>query len=156
MRVQSCAALSPDPLPPNLRAEDAPDFSLPAENGKTLSLRDLRGKPVLLNFWFSTCPPCVEEMPSLEDLAARVGDRATILAVSVDEEGWGPVKKFFSSGKTGLTVVLDQDKTVPKKYGTDKYPETYLIDAAGKLRHYFVNKRNWAQAEAAFCLESLR
>lgn len=160
-RVNACRALEPDPLPPQLRDQDAPDFELPDATGKKWSLRALRGKPVLLNFWFTTCPPCIEEVPSLEDLARRVGDAAVVLAVSVDEGGegtdgaWAAIKKFFPRG-TPLSVVLDSSKAVPKRYGTEKFPETYLIDAAGKVRHYFVNKKNWALAEAALCLDSLR
>ncbi len=159
-RVNACKALDPDPLPPQLRDQDAPDFELPDATGKTWSLRALRGRPVLLNFWFTTCPPCIEEVPSLEDLARRVGDNAVVLAVSVDEGSggevaWPAIKKFFPRG-TPLSVLLDSSKAVPKRYGTEKFPETYLIDAAGKVRHYFVNKKNWSLAEAALCLESLR
>jgi hypothetical protein len=55
-----------------------------------------------------------------------------------------------------MGVLLDISKEVPKKYGTEKYPETYLIDASGKVRHYFINKRDWSKPEALACLESLR
>ena len=53
-------------------------------------------------------------------------------------------------------MLLDTSHDVPKKFGTEKYPETFLIDAAGRVRHYFINKRDWSRPEAVACLESLR
>ncbi len=156
MKEEACRALGVDPLPPQFRDQEAPDFSLPDRSGKKWSLSSLRGRPVLLNFWFSTCPPCIEEMPGLEQLQGRLGDKAVVLAVSVDEDGWPAINKFFGKSGTGLSVLLDDSKSIPKKYGTDKYPESFLIDAAGKMRHYFVNKRNWGSAEAALCVQSVQ
>lgn len=155
MREEACNALSPDPLPPQLRGQDAPDFQLPDRTGKTWSLAQLRGRPVLLNFWFSSCPPCIEEMPGLEQLQRRLGDRAIVLAVSVDEDGWPAIERFFGASGTPLSVVLDQKKDLPKRYGVEKFPETFLIDPAGKVRQYFVNKKAWASAEAGLCVESV-
>jgi peroxiredoxin len=153
-RGNACRALTPDAVPLALQNRDAPDFELPDASGKRWSLRSLRGRPVLLNFWATWCPPCVDEVPSIEDLATALGDDAVVLAVSLDED-WAALKRFFPRG-TPLPVLLDQSKEVPKKYGTEKYPETYLIDAKGQVRHYFVNTRKWNSPEAAQCLESLR
>jgi peroxiredoxin len=154
-RANACRSLAPSALPPLLASGDPPDFELPDATGKTWSLRALRGRPVLLNFWATWCAPCIEEMPSMEELARRVGDDAVILAVSVDTE-WDKVKRFFGGRGTRMSVLLDAPGEVPKKYGTTKYPESFLIDSGGKIRHYIVNTRNWNQAEAALCLESLR
>ena len=57
---------------------------------------------------------------------------------------------------TKLGVLLDPSKEVPKKYTTEKYPETFLIDAQGRVRHYFINKRDWSKPGVIACLESLR
>ncbi len=153
-RSSACRALSPAPLPPSLETGEPPDFELSDGSGKKVSLRSLRGRPVLLNFWFTTCPPCAEEMPSLEELARRVGDQAVVLAVSVDE-GWDEVKRFFPHG-TPLSLLHDPAKESSKRFGTEKFPETYLIDKNGRVRYYFVDKRDWTQGEAQMCLESLR
>jgi peroxiredoxin len=153
-RGNACRTLNPDPVPAALRNQDAPDFELPDVTGRRWSLRSLRGRPVLLNFWATWCPPCVEEMPSMEDLARNVGDKAVVLAVSVDED-WDTLRRFFPKG-TPLSVLLDQSKALPKRYGTEKYPETYLIGADGRVKHYFVNTRKWGEPEAALCLESLQ
>ncbi len=154
-RANACKALLPDPVPASMQNTEPPDFELPDASGKMWSLKSLRGQPVLLNFWATWCPPCVEEMPSMEDLARRVEGRAVVLAVSVDKQ-WEEIKRHFGARGTAISVLLDAEGTVPKKFGTEKYPETYLIDSQGKVRHYFVNKRNWGQAEAALCLESVQ
>src|SRR4029077_13752445 len=71
-RDGACQALAPDPLPEILRNHPTPDFQLPDAKGGTVSLRGQLGHPVLLNFWATWCPPCVEEVPSLEDFAGRI------------------------------------------------------------------------------------
>ena len=154
-RAAACRALRPDPIPASLQNTDAPDFDLPDAEGRTISLRSQRGHPVFLNFWATWCPPCTEEMPSLERLAAGLeGSDIRTLAVSVDES-WNEVKAFFAQG-TRLGVLLDKSKEIPKRYTTEKYPETFFIDARGRVRHYFINKRDWSKPEVIACLESLR
>ena len=154
MRAEACAALKPQPFAQAVKPEqEAPDFELADATGKKWSLRALRGKPVLLNFWATWCAPCVEEMPSLENLNKRVGDKLTVLTVSVDED-WEAVKKFFPRG-TGLSVLLDSSKEIPKRFGTEKFPETFLIDSQGRLQKLFYQAK-WDSAEAALCLDNLR
>ena len=154
-RTNACRALTPDPVPPFLQNGLAPDFQLPDATGKMVSLSAQRGHPVLVNFWATWCPPCVEEVPSMEDLARRLEKTdIRMLAVSVDDS-WDAVRKFFVKG-THMGVLLDLSKNVPKTFGTEKYPESFMIDASGKVRHYFINKRDWSKPEAIACLESLR
>ena len=153
MRAEACKSLRPQGMTKVQPGQEAPDFELTDASGKKWSLRQLRGRPVLLNFWATWCAPCVEEIPSLENLARRSSDDLTVLAVSVDED-WETVKKFFPKG-TGLSVLLDTSKEIPKKFGTEKYPETFLIDSQGRLTQMFHQAR-WDGAEAALCLESLR
>jgi peroxiredoxin len=154
-RANACRGMAPDPLPAAFQNQEAPDFKLPDASGKQVSLREQRGHPVMLNFWATWCAPCVEEMPSMEELARRVEKTdIRMLAISVDEE-WDVVRRFFVKG-TKMGVLLDANKDVAKRFGTEKYPETFLIDAAGKVRHYFINKRDWSKPEAFACLESLR
>ena len=81
----ACGALRPSPLAPGLRALE-PDFTLPDLRGQPVSMRALRGRPVLVSFFATWCPPCVEEAPGLDRLARRLGDKATVLVVSVDEQ----------------------------------------------------------------------
>ena len=154
-RAAACQALHPDPVPAAIASGDAPDFELKDADGKTITLRSQRGHPVLLNFWATWCPPCAEEMPSMERLATALENSdIRTLAVSVDEN-WDVVKKFFASG-THLGVLLDPSRDVPKRYTTEKFPETFLIDAQGRVRHYFISTRDWSRPEVIACLESLR
>lgn len=149
----ACSALRPDPLSAGLRALDA-DFTLPDLQGNPVSLRRLRGRPVLLSFFATWCAPCLEEAPSLDDLARRLGDKATVLVVSVDEDPEA-LRKFYARG-TAATVVRDESRKVPESFGTSKYPESFLLDAGGKVRYAFINKRDWSVPEAAACIAGLR
>jgi peroxiredoxin len=154
-RENACRALQPDPVPAALQGRDAPDFRLPDASGRTISLSQQRGHPVMVNFWATWCPPCVDEVPSMEDLARTIdGTDMRLLAVSVDDD-WAQIRRFFVKG-TKIGVLLDTSHNVPKTYGTEKFPETYFVDAAGRVRYYFINKRNWSKPEAVACLESLR
>ncbi|HEY7370802.1 MAG TPA: TlpA disulfide reductase family protein [Polyangia bacterium] len=154
-RDGACIALQPDPVPDFLKNGATPDFQLPDATGHTVSLTQQRGHPVFLNFWATWCPPCVDEVPSLEDLARRLkGSDMRMLAVSVDDD-WDKIRRFFAKG-SDIGVLLDTSHDVPKKFGTEKFPETFLIDAAGRVRYYFINKRDWSRPEAVACLESLR
>ena len=140
-RDGACVALQPDPVPDFLKNGATPDFQLPDATGHTLSLSQQRGHPVFLNFWATWCPPCVDEVPSLEDLARRLkGSDMRMLAVSVDDD-WDKIRRFFAKG-SDIGVLLDTSHDVPKKFGTEKFPETFLIDAAGRVRYYFINKRD--------------
>jgi peroxiredoxin len=153
-RTNACRALRPDPVPAALQNREAPDFDLADATGKRWTLRSLRGRTVLLNFWATWCPPCAEEMPGMEDLARKLDNHALVLAVSVDES-WDLIRRFFPRG-TPLSIVLDESKQLPKAYGTEKYPESFLIDPQGRVRHYFINTRKWGDPEAQQCLESFR
>src|SRR5205085_10512333 len=126
-RTAACEALRPDPLPEGLKTKGPRAFELTDAVGRKSSLSSQMGHPVFLNFWATWCPPCTEEMPSMESLAAGVeGTDIRTLAVSVDDD-WDVVKRFFARG-TRLGVLLDTTKEVAKNFGTTKYPETYFID----------------------------
>jgi cytochrome c biogenesis protein CcmG/thiol:disulfide interchange protein DsbE len=148
----ACGALRPSPLSSSLRSLEA-DFTLPDLGGRPVSMRALRGRPVLLSFFATWCPPCIEEAPSLERLARRLGDKATVLVVSVDEDV-DALKRFYAQGSTA-TVVRDETKKVPARFGTSKYPESFLIDKGGRVRYAFINQRDWGVPEAAACVEGL-
>jgi thiol-disulfide isomerase/thioredoxin len=154
-RENACRALQPDPIPAALQNREAPDFNLPDASGRQVSLSGQKGHPVAVNFWATWCPPCIEEVPSIEAMATALeGSDMRLLAVSVDDD-WDPIRKFFVKG-TKIGVLLDKSHDVPKTFGTEKYPETFFIDSAGHVRYYFINKRNWSKPEAIACLESLR
>jgi cytochrome c biogenesis protein CcmG, thiol:disulfide interchange protein DsbE len=149
----ACAALRPNSLSAGLRAL-RPDFTLPDLAGNLLSLHKLRGRPVLLSFFATWCPPCLEEAPSLDELARHVGDKATVLVVSVDED-LDALKKFYAKGAVA-TVVRDESRQVSERFGTSKFPESFLLDGQGRIRYAFINQRDWSGPEAAACVAGVQ
>lgn len=145
----ACLALRPNPLSQAQRQLE-PSFELVDLRGQKVSLRALRGHPVLISFFATWCPPCVEEEPTLEVLAGRLGDKAKVVVVSVDED-LDALKRFYAKGSLA-TVVRDESRKVPESFGTSKYPDSYLIDGEGRLRYAFINKRDWSVPEAAACV----
>ncbi len=127
-----------------LRAAAASSFSLPDRDGKPVDLSAYRGKVVLLNFWATWCPPCRDEEPSLRQLASAMDPgKFQLVAVSVDEDGWPAIDKFFAGNPPPYAVALDETGRISQVYGTTKFPESYLIDASGTLRLKFIGPRNW-------------
>lgn len=118
-------------------------FSLSSLQGGQLALSDLRGKVVLLNFWATWCPPCIEEMPSMVQLFDKMkGDpRFAMVAISTDES-WDPVQRFFANTKPGFTVLLDPNGQLAKEYGTTMFPETYVV-IDGRVRGFIEGPRRW-------------
>jgi peroxiredoxin len=132
----------------------APDFALKDYLGRELRLSSLRGQVVLVNFWATWCKTCVVEMPSMERLVESMRGRPfRLLAVSVDES-WDEVRQFFANG-TPLDVYLDSARQVPKMYGTEKFPESFLIDKNGDIRYYIVSDRDWSRPEVAACIDAM-
>ncbi len=135
----------------------APEVELTRRDGSTWRLSDHRGKVVLMNFWSITCPPCVEEMPSLELLAAMVAGRddVEVVAVSTDE-GWDAVSRILPA-EPRLTHLFDPDKsTVEGAFGTRLYPETWIIDEEGVIRLRFDGAQDWSAPLVLDLLETLR
>ena len=130
--------------PPRI-GETAPDFTI-ADGSRTVTLSQLRGKPVLLNFWASWCPPCVEEMPSLVELQKQMGDKATVLAISLDSDDKA-YQQFVHDHHVDLLTVRDPKQSSNALYGTFKFPETYVIDKNGKIVRKFIGPVDWTNPE---------
>jgi peroxiredoxin len=132
----------------------APDFQLKDYAGKDVQLSSLRGNVVLVNFWATWCNTCVIEMASMERLVRKEsGKPFRLLAVSVDD-AWEPIRKFFANG-TPLEVVLDSSREIPKRWGTEKFPESFLIDKDGNVRYYIVSNRDWDAPTVASCIDAM-
>jgi thiol-disulfide isomerase/thioredoxin len=134
------------------RDQDVVPFRLRSLDGKDVSLADFRGKVVLLNFWATWCPPCVDEMPSMLRLYEKLRSKPNFvfLAVSTDD-GWDPVRKFFAAGPPPFTVLLDAHGEIAQRYGTTQFPETYVV-VDGRVRAFIEGPRDWDTwfAEAYF------
>ncbi|HKD86624.1 MAG TPA: TlpA disulfide reductase family protein [Terriglobales bacterium] len=130
--------------PPRI-GNPAPDFSI-TDSQHTVVLSQLRGKPVVLNFWATWCPPCVEEMPSLVQLQKQLGDKVTILAVSEDADD-GAYKQFIHDHGVDLLSVREGSHKTSDVYGTFRYPETYVIDRNGKILRKFIGATDWTSPD---------
>ena len=130
----------------------APDFTV-SDGENTIHLANYRGKVVLLNFWWSQCPPCIQETPALEQLHRDRPDLA-ILAVSIDTDP-GSYRRFLNRYHVDVATVRDPDQTVAKMYGTEGWPETYVIDRKGVIRRKIVGDPDWSNPEIRNYLNSL-
>lgn len=138
---------------PRLIGSQAPDFTV-KDSDHTVSLHDFRGKPIVLNFWTSWCPPCVEEMPSLVQLQKRMGPRITVLAVSWDESE-SDYHNFLRNNNIDLLTVRDPKEMTKQLYGATGQPETYIIDASGTLRRKFIGAVAWNSGDIVDYLNKL-
>jgi peroxiredoxin len=126
----------------------APSFTLKDLNGKETKLEDQRGKIVFLNFWATWCPPCRDEMPSMEKLYTKFRDRDfAMLAVDL-QEGAKKVRAFKEKFKLNFPILLDSDGSVGVEYGAFSIPTTYLIDREGYVIGGALGARDWASKEA--------
>jgi cytochrome c biogenesis protein CcmG, thiol:disulfide interchange protein DsbE len=116
-------------------------------NGKATKLSDLRGQVVVLNFWATWCPPCVEETPSLIQLNQRIySRRGVVLGVSVDEDETA-YSKFIRENAINFPTSRDASKKSSLDYGTVMYPETYIIDRKGKIARKVIGPQDWNSPE---------
>ena len=125
----------------------APNFTLPDLDGNMVSLADYKGKVVLLNIWATWCPPCVEEMPSMEKLHQELKDeKFVILAVSIDELGAKAVQPFMKKYKLSFLSLTDTAGTIKNLYQTTGVPESFIIDKNGSIVEEVIGPRDWAAA----------
>jgi peroxiredoxin len=121
----------------------APEVRLQSVDGKTVNLADYRGKVVLIHFWATWCPPCVEEIPTLERFYQQVLDAdIEVLAVSVDDsadaEGVPGIEQVH------FPVLHDIGRRTAGSYGTLKFPETYIVGRDGMVRHKVIGPMDWS------------
>ena len=116
----------------------APDFTLQDVSGKNVRLADLKGRVVLVEFWATWCPPCRDEIPSIERLHTQYGAKGlTVLAVALDEGAWDEVKAFIAEQKITYTV-LKGTEDVSAKYMVRLIPATFLIDKQGLIKKQYL------------------
>ncbi len=107
--------------------DSAPDFSITTDNGRAITAASFGGKLLVLNFWATWCPPCVEELPSLNEARARVS----------------------------FLTARDPDRKISADYGTFKYPESYIIDGKGKVLRKIISNQDWMSDRVIKDVESL-
>lgn len=118
---------------PNAIKTKAIDFKLKDLDGKELSLSDLKGKKVFLNFWATWCPPCKAEMPQIEQLYQETKDSDLVIVAVEIGEPLDTVKPFIDKNKYNFKVLLDTDQNVATQYGIASIPTSYFIDVDGNI-----------------------
>ncbi|HXM95910.1 MAG TPA: TlpA disulfide reductase family protein [Candidatus Dormibacteraeota bacterium] len=134
---------------PSYRQGEASIAGKPAQNfslelaGKPQHLSDFKGKVVVLNFWATWCPPCVEETPALNRLQRYIDARGgMVLGVSVDDDA-AAYEKFLTDQAVSFPTYRDPTKKSAREYGTSIYPETYIIDRRGKIARKVIGPQQW-------------
>lgn len=132
----------------------APDFTVQDSDHK-VTLSQFRGKVVVLNFWATWCPPCVEETPSLVRMTARMKDKGVVvLAVSIDEDD-AAYHRFLKDYGVNMITVRDGVRKASSLYGTFGWPESYIIDRQGVIRRKFIGPVEWGSPEIIDYLSKL-
>jgi thiol-disulfide isomerase/thioredoxin len=117
----------------------APDFTLETLNGETIKLSELKGTPVLINFWATWCGACREEMPTLQKAQEKYLNRVKILAINLanSERSLEEVKEYLKDNRLTFTVPLDKDGSVANLYRIRAIPMTFFIDKNGVIKAKF-------------------
>jgi peroxiredoxin len=133
----------------------APKFSIVTDNGQQISADEFGGKVLVLNFWATWCPPCLDEIPSLDAMAKQLAPKGVVvLAISVDRNA-AAYERFLKQARVSFLTARDPEARISASYGTFKYPETYVIDAGGRVRQKHIGPRNWLEPEILQSIEAL-
>jgi len=123
--------------------DTAPNFSIVTESGRTMTRSDFGGKLLVLNFWASWCPPCIEELPSLNQFAQQYKDQGVVvLGISIDKNEH-LYETFLKQRQVAFPTARDPEADISASYGTFQIPETYLIDRNGKVLEKVISNKDW-------------
>ena len=135
--------------------DDAPHFSVRTENGLTVTPTNFGGKLLVVNFWASWCPPCIQEIPSLDQFSRTLGDEGVVvLGISVDEDGAAYQRVIQQTGLSFLTT-RDPSAAIADQYGTYRYPESYIINAKGEVVQKVIGWTEWTDERMLSYIRSL-
>jgi cytochrome c biogenesis protein CcmG/thiol:disulfide interchange protein DsbE len=135
--------------------DSAPDFSITADNGRTITASNFGGKLLVLNFWATWCQPCLQEIPSLDEFQRRFANAGVVvLGVSVDKDEKA-YRDFLTRVHVSFLTARDPDNKINADYGTLRFPETYIIDTKGKVVRKIINAQDWMSERMIQDVESL-
>jgi thiol-disulfide isomerase/thioredoxin len=140
---------------PGFAGPPAPALDLPDLGGAVVRLDQLRGVPVIVNFWATWCEPCKREMPSLVQLNARLSGRGLrILAVSIDANK-ADVQRYLERTDFPLQVLLDPTKGASERFGVTTVPSTFILDDEGRVVERVDGAADWTSPNLLGILEKL-
>ena len=127
--------------------DSAPGFEVTTDSGRKISVDNFGGRVLVVNFWATWCPPCINELPSLNAMAAELkGNGVVVLGISVGKDK-AAYDKFLKKVKLNFETARDPGADISAEYGTFKYPETYVISSEGKVLEKFINEQPWMSPE---------
>jgi peroxiredoxin len=135
--------------------DTAPDFTVTTDHGRTITRENFGGKVLVLNFWATWCPPCIEETPSLNAFARTYGPQGVVvLGVSTDRNE-KLYRQFVQMYNVGFETARDPESNIPASYGTFQLPETYIIDRSGKVVEKVISNQNWMDPDFLARIKSM-
>ena len=120
------------------------DFTLTDLDGKSWTLRDLRGKVVLVNFWATWCPPCRKEMPDLDTLYKKFKEQGLVI-LAIDDEEVGKIKPYLAEHPVSYPILLDPGRKTNESFRVDGIPKSFVYDREGKLVAQSIDMRTQKQ-----------
>lgn len=134
----------------------APDFQLKDTKGNSVTLSELRGRVVMVNFWATWCPPCIEEMPSMERLYKLMADEDFVmLAINTEKDGRLAVSAFLKKNPYNFTILYDGQGAVQQQYGVYKFPESFIVGKDGSVVEKIIGPLDWSSSKTVAYLKSL-
>ena len=134
----------------------APDFALQDTNGKTHRLSDYRGRPVIINFWTTWCPPCREELPSMNRAWHLIEEEGiAMLAINMGEDE-DTIFIFSADYPTDFPILMDQTGEVIEQWPVKGLPTTYVIAPDGTIAYRAIGSREWDEKELLDVIRQLK
>ena len=156
LRVSAAAPADDEGLTPMPDRPSAPAFDLKDPQDRPQRLADYRGKTVILNFWATWCPPCREEMPSMQRAHEAVsGDGIALVAINVGEDA-ETIREFLDSSPVEFPLPMDLDSSVVQSYPVKGLPTTFVIDPDGRLAYVATGGREWDDPKILEQVRSLK
>ena len=135
--------------------DSAPDFSITADNGRTLTASQFGGKLLVLNFWATWCPPCVDETPALSRFASMLAPQGVVVLAISNDKDEKVYRAFLEKYHPAFLTARDPSVKIQTDYGTFKIPETYVIDTHGKVLRKFISDQPWDSENMVKDIQSL-
>lgn len=124
--------------------DKAPDFAVVTDSGQRVTRSSFGGRLLVLNFWATWCPPCIQELPSLNELQERLGRQGlVVLGISVDTDERA-YREFLAKTQVRFQTARDPEAKISSSYGTYRFPETYVIDERGRVVQKHIGARVWS------------
>lgn len=132
----------------NRVGDEAPELELPLYDGGSVSLNELRGKPVFLNFFATWCGPCVRELPDIQKIYEDYGDSVHVLCVNSGEDA-ETVSEFLADKSYSFPIALDVDNVTTKPYSIEAIPQTFVLDSEGVISWHMLGGADYKTFAAA-------